>query len=247
MRRGLALFALFALAACAARQGPPATRLEMRKTHRVHRVESGDTAYGIAKKYGVALEELVALNELERPDKLSIGQELLIPGLVAEAHAGTANPPPEVGPAPEAPPPMETTFDCTAKPMPTLERSKEGFAWPVVGGVVVARYGTIEGLPHEGLDIAAPAGTPIRAAASGTVLFSGEQPGYGHIVIVAHDNGMATIYANNATNCVREQQKVGLGDVVAVVGQSGGVPSPRVYFELREGPKPVNPAKYLPR
>ncbi len=244
MRIGLVLLLLF-VAACAGRQGPPASRLDLRKQHRVHRVESGDTAYGIAKKYDVALEELVALNELERPDKLSIGQELLIPGKVPAAEAGPP-PPPAVGPAPKAPV-VETTLDCTAKPMPTLERSDKGFAWPVVGGVVIAKYGTIEGLPHEGLDIAAPAGTPIRAANAGKVLFAGEQPGYGNIVIVAHEGGLATIYAHNATNCVEVAQQVARGDVLGVVGTSGGVASPRVYFELREGAKPVNPAGFLPK
>lgn len=245
MRRLAPVLVVFALAACVGRQGPPASRLDLRKTHRIHRVESGDTAYGIAKKYDVALEELVALNQLERPDRLSVGQELLIPGEVEASEAGA--PEPEVAPAPQAPDPTETTFDCSAKAMPTLERSSAGFAWPVVGGVVIARYGTIEGLPHEGLDIAAPAGTPIRAASAGTVLFSGEQPGYGNIVIVAHAGDLATIYANNGANCVKEKDEVALGDVIGVVGQSGGVPTPRVYFELRDGPKPVNPTPYLPK
>ena len=141
----------------------------------------------------------------------------------------------------------EIALECGAPSRPQVRVSKEGFAWPVDGGVVIAKFGTIEGLPHEGLDIAAPAGTPIRSARAGKILFSGQQPGYGNIVIVAHDDDMATIYANNAKNCVQEGQDVPLGAVVGLVGATGGVASPRVYFELRAGPKPVDPKRYLPR
>lgn len=119
-------------------------------------------------------------------------------------------------------------------------------AWPV-DGVVIAGFGKREGEPHEGIDIAAPRGTPIYASKTGEVLYSGERPGYGHMVILGHDGGMVTIYAHNEQNCVAQGGKVEQGEVIGLVGRSGGATSPAVHFEVRLENKPVNPRAHLPK
>lgn len=121
---------------------------------------------------------------------------------------------------------------------------KNGFIWPV-DGVVISAYGHREGQPHEGIDIAAPVGSPIWASAEGDVAFAGEQAGYGRLVIVRHPNDLVTVYAHNAKNCVEARARVRQGEVIALVGQSGEATSPAVHFEVRVGQKTVNPGKHL--
>jgi murein DD-endopeptidase MepM/ murein hydrolase activator NlpD len=127
---------------------------------------------------------------------------------------------------------------CGDAPRSDEQPSKSGWIWPV-DGVVISKYG-------EGIDIAAPHGTPIWAAKRGTVLVSGERDGYGKIVIVRHDEDRVSIYAHNAKNCVSEGAAVEAGDVVGLVGDSGGSASPKVHFEVRQGQKAVNPRSLLP-
>jgi murein DD-endopeptidase MepM/ murein hydrolase activator NlpD len=115
-----------------------------------------------------------------------------------------------------------------------------------VDGVVVSKYGNREGSKHEGIDIAAPAGSPIWAARKGRVVFAGEQDGYGRIVVLEHDDDRVTIYAHNARNCVGEGEEVDVGDVIGLVGNSGGFASPAVHFEVRIGPNKTNPRRLLP-
>jgi murein DD-endopeptidase MepM/ murein hydrolase activator NlpD len=127
---------------------------------------------------------------------------------------------------------------CGEAPRSEEKPSKSGWIWPV-DGVVINKYG-------DGIDIAAPHGTPIWAAKRGTVLVSGEREGYGKIVIVRHDDARVSIYSHNAKNCVAEGAVVEVGDVVGLVGDSGGSASPKVHFEVRQGEKAVNPRSLLP-
>lgn len=122
---------------------------------------------------------------------------------------------------------------------------KRRMIWPVEG-VVVSGFGQREGTPHDGIDIAAPVGTPIWASRDGEVLYSGERSGYGLLVILGHEDGTVTIYAHNSKNCVPEKKRVTQGDVVALVGASGGATSSVVHFEVRVANKAVNPRGQLP-
>lgn len=137
--------------------------------------------------------------------------------------------------------PSEAT--CTGLPR-AKRRSKDRLIWPV-DGVVVSGFGKREGAPHDGIDVAAPVGTPIWAARDGVVLYSGEQPGYGLLVIVRHEGEVVTIYAHNARNCVADGAKVAQGDVIGVVGESGDATSPAVHFEVRISNKTSNPRAHL--
>lgn len=98
---------------------------------------------------------------------------------------------------------------------------------------------------HEGLDISASSGTPIKAAASGVVEFAGNKGGYGNCVIINHGNGLKTLYAHSSKLLVKEGQNVQKGDVIAKVGSTGRSTGPHLHFEVHVGGTPVDPLKYL--
>jgi murein DD-endopeptidase MepM/ murein hydrolase activator NlpD len=112
--------------------------------------------------------------------------------------------------------------------------------------VLYGRYGVRAGKRHDGVDIAAPEGTVVGAAAAGTVIFAGEQAGYGHIVILKHAGGLVTLYAHAARILVDEGARVRQGDPIAKVGQTGRTSGPHLHFEVREGTRPRNPLLFLP-
>lgn len=100
-------------------------------------------------------------------------------------------------------------------------------------------------LPHEGVDISAPRGTAIMAAANGRVSFSGRRSGYGLVVEVDHGYGYSTVYGHASETLVRTGQTVGRGDVIAKVGSTGIATSPHLHYEVRIGGRPVNPMNFI--
>lgn len=102
-----------------------------------------------------------------------------------------------------------------------------------------------EGAYHTGVDIAAPAGTIVRAAADGIVIYAERSGGYGRLVIVDHGNGIETYYAHLSRFNVMEGQEVRRGESVGAVGSSGRVTAPHLHYEVRVGEAPVNPYRFL--
>jgi murein DD-endopeptidase MepM/ murein hydrolase activator NlpD len=122
--------------------------------------------------------------------------------------------------------------------------SAAGFIWPV-NGTVVSGYGMRWGRLHEGIDITASTGTPIWAAAAGTVIHAGWLGGYGYLVVVDHGNGLATAYAHASSILVAVGQSVGQGETVALVGSTGNSSGPHLHFEVRVNGVAVDPLLYL--
>lgn len=120
---------------------------------------------------------------------------------------------------------------------------KADFRWPARGRVI-SGYSGKGG--NEGINIAVPEGTPIKAAEGGTVAYAGsELKGYGNLVLIRHPNGYVSAYAHNGELKVKRGDTVKRGQVVANSGQTGNVSSPQLHFELRKGSAPVDPTPYL--
>jgi murein DD-endopeptidase MepM/ murein hydrolase activator NlpD len=120
------------------------------------------------------------------------------------------------------------------------------FIWPI-SGRINSLFGPRGSSFHDGVDIGAPQGTPIRAIEEGEVLYSDRLRGYGNIVILRHGDGFVSVYAHNETNRVREGQQVARGETIARVGSTGRVTGPHLHFEIRRHNKAQDPLHYMPR
>jgi len=119
--------------------------------------------------------------------------------------------------------------------------------WPL-DGKVSSRFGRRHGRAHDGIDISAKEGTPVRAAAAGKVVYADNRlSGYGNLIIVRHSSDMFTAYAHNQRNLVGKGAQVKRGDIIARVGHTGRASGSHLHFEVRRGPTPVDPQAYLPR
>ncbi len=135
---------------------------------------------------------------------------------------------------------------AAAQPMTSAQADAAGvapeFRWPARGRI-------IEGFKaggNEGINIAVPEGTSVRAAENGVVAYAGsELKGYGNLVLIRHPNGFVSAYANNGELDVKRGDTVKRGQIIAKSGQSGNVNSPQLHFELRKGSTPVDPTNYL--
>ncbi len=163
--------------------------------------------------------------------------------------------PVEVKPAPYTPPvaanPAKTEAPAPSTPAPVktvkaAPDSGSGFRWPVRGRIISGFGKKPNGERNDGIDLAVPEGTEVKAAESGVVIYAGnELKSYGNLVLVKHENGWVSAYAHNKELLVKRGDKVQRGQVISKAGRSGGVDTPQVHFELRKGATPVDPMKYL--
>jgi murein DD-endopeptidase MepM/ murein hydrolase activator NlpD len=122
-----------------------------------------------------------------------------------------------------------------------------GFAWPLRGRVIAGFGSPVGGAPNQGIDLAVPAGTDIRAAQDGVVIYAGtEIRSLGNLLLVRHRDGFLTAYAHAQSFAVKPGETVRRGQVIAKSGQSGEVSAPQLHFEIRRRSAPVDPAHYLP-
>jgi murein DD-endopeptidase MepM/ murein hydrolase activator NlpD len=161
----------------------------------------------------------------------------LTPPAEAESHPS----PPEKAPAPSADAGPAAASDRSAQ-LPHGSR----FPWPVHGRVL-AGYGVGKsGAHNDGINIAAPKGAPVEAVDGGVVAYAGnELRGYGNLVLVKHPNGWISAYAHCEQLLVKRGDRVSRGQVIAKVGETGGVSEPQLHFELRRGQRPVDPREFL--
>ncbi len=138
--------------------------------------------------------------------------------------------------------------DSLKEASPTQQRDIPSI-WPTEGRVSseFGEYRGLMGKRHEGIDIAAASGTPVRATADGKVLFTGWTDDLGNLVIIKHGDRYFTRYGHNDKMFVKEGQLVKKGQVIATVGSSGHSTAPHLHYEVWEDAKPVNPRRFLPR
>ncbi len=250
----------------ASMKSPPPRRLP--DSGASHRVSSGETLFSLGRRYGVSPFAIADLNGLGHSTGLSVGQSLKIPGGDATTTAEAKPVVKTVDPAKPKNLALVDTPETPAKPLadvaeqvPPPDANAEpdqqmaavppepvatGMRWPVRGKIISNFGSKPNGLKNEGINIAVPEGTSIRAAESGVVAYSGnELKGYGNLVLIRHEGGWVTAYAHAKDLFVKRGDTVKRGDVIAKAGQTGSVSSPQLHFEVRKGATAMDPIKYL--
>jgi murein DD-endopeptidase MepM/ murein hydrolase activator NlpD len=169
----------------------------------------------------------------------------------AAATVAAASPPPAAAPAPAGPPPAAAApkaqvAQAQQKDDEPSEKVGSGahpeFRWPARGRVIQ----TFTSGGNDGINIALPEGTQVKAAEAGVVAYAGNGlKGYGNLVLIKHPNGFVSAYAHNGEISVKAGDQVTRGQTIAKSGQTGDVPTPQLHFELRKGKTPVDPMGYL--
>ena len=250
----------------AAMAAPPST----------HFVNHGDTLASIARKNHISAAELARANGLNPSAKLKLGTKLTVPGARTAAVAAPVAPAPVAAapvaaalqPVAAAPAPAtkmasiaapaqsarlaQATANVEDKPAETPAKAAEAtgalptFRWPVRGKVITSYGAKTNGKSNDGINVAVPEGTPVKAAEDGVVAYSGnELKGYGNLVLVRHSNGYVTAYAHASELMVKRGDPIKRGQIIAKSGQSGEVASPQLHFEIRKGSSPVDPLQFL--
>jgi murein DD-endopeptidase MepM/ murein hydrolase activator NlpD len=240
----------------------------------VHVVNRGDTLMSIAHRNHVPVAELARANSLDANSKLKLGQKITVPGAKSAAAAPAAAQPAQVAAAQPAaavaapatkmaavaPESAQKEKARLAQATPTPEaavieapvKTAEAtgalptFRWPVRGRVVTGYGAKTNGKSNDGINVAVPEGTPVKAAEDGVVAYSGnELKGYGNLILVRHSNGYVTAYAHASELLVKRGETIKRGQIIAKSGQSGEVGSPQLHFEIRKGSSPVDPLQFL--
>ncbi|MEP3670360.1 MAG: M23 family metallopeptidase, partial [Roseibium sp.] len=219
----------------------------------VYTVSGGDTLSKIARKYDVSVDALKAANDLNGSN-IRIGQSLVIPAAGAEMvdRSTTASVNKATSPKAYTPPVSAGDDSVAAKTKSDIASIApagtgiDKFRWPARGQVITGFAKTENGKRNDGIDISLPAGTPVKAAENGVVIYSGDGlKEYGKTVLVRHDDGLVTVYAHAQDLNVTRGDKVVRGQVIASSGMSGVAKTPRLHFEVRKNATPVDPTKYL--
>jgi murein DD-endopeptidase MepM/ murein hydrolase activator NlpD len=236
--------------------GSPRTALAPSSS--VHVVAPGETLHSIARLYRKSVMALAKANNIAPDTMVRVGERVVIP----DVRTAAAAPPPAAAPqgegtvgslatadsphsarlaAPVAPQAQESPLKA-AEPAGGLP----SFRWPVRGRVIAGFGPKPSGLQNDGINLAVPEGTPVKAAEDGVVAYAGnELKGYGNLVLLRHSDGFVTAYANASEILVKKGDAVKRGQVIAKSGQTGNVTSPQLHFEIRKGATPVDPAQYL--
>jgi murein DD-endopeptidase MepM/ murein hydrolase activator NlpD len=241
---------------------PPAEPAAASAKANVHIVTRGETLMSISRRYHTPVTQIAAANKIAPQTHLKIGDRIFIPGQMT-ASRSAAPPAPKVQ-APrveaQAPHPFVTaeaaptarvavagTQATVAAAAPTAAAKALAFRWPVRGRVIATFGQKPNGQRNDGIDLAVPQGTDVRAAEDGIVAYAGnELKGYGNLILIRHENGFVTAYANTSEILVKRNDRVHRGQVIAKSGQTGGVQVPQLHFEIRKGSSPVDPSQYLP-
>jgi murein DD-endopeptidase MepM/ murein hydrolase activator NlpD len=232
----------------------------------VHVVVAGDTLHSIARRYGKSELILARTNNLRPNEPMRVGEHIIIPDAREKLRAEA--PPPRVmqnvanlqssnsawrtapveqqpakSPKPTEQTPAKETTVKAAEPAGSLP----SFRWPARGSVISGFGPQPSGLQNDGIDIAMPDGTPIKAADDGVVTYAGDElKGYGNLVLIRHaSTGYVTAYAHANEILVKHGDTVKRGQVIARSGATGTVKEPELHFEIRKGATPVDPSQFL--
>lgn len=196
----------------------------------VVKIRSGDTLYDLADAYGVHMDEIIRANPDVDPDALKIDQVLILPGASTSTRRQVASARGSVNR-----PNVSKKFDY----WPAVGVLTDFFGWRVHPVYGTENY-------HDGMDIGVPKGTPVRAAAAGTVIMASWYGGYGNAIKIDHGGGVVTLYAHLSSIGVEVGQKVAAGANIGYSGNTGTSTGPHLHFTVMVGGSPVDPQSWLP-
>jgi murein DD-endopeptidase MepM/ murein hydrolase activator NlpD len=229
----------------------------------VHVVAAGETLSKISRLYGKPVGEIAKANNITASAKLNVGDRLVIPGVrTSQAKPLGAQPKaPALAQAKAAPlvtPQSETEIAPSASVFTPVTDGKDSaksadatgalpkFRWPANGRVISGHGPLPNGQQNDGINIALPEGTQVKAAEDGVVAYAGsELKGYGNLILIRHANGYVTAYAHAKELLVKRGDQVKRGQVILRSGQTGNVNTPQLHFEVRKGATPMDPMKFL--
>lgn len=189
-----------------------------------HTLKKGETLERIARRYQLDRHKLETLNGWKKAEEKNLSQHEVI---YLSAPRGFLK--------------AYTEIQKTVYTLPPVTK----FIWPVHGRLS-SPFGERHGAPHYGIDIAAPMGTPIKSSATGRVIYSGQEHGYGKLVIVYHGAGYSTIYAHASKLLAKKGDWIKRGQIIALVGSTGRSTGPHLHYEIRKRTDPLDPEQYLP-
>lgn len=220
-------------------------------------IKPGDTLIRIGLDTGQSWKDIARWNNLENPNLIEVGQVVRVtPPVGSSSAVATAAPvtsgnsrtvaPVVIGAAEEPAPAASATPAPAATPAPSKSSPASddglGFIWPAAGPLLAG----FDEARNKGYDIGGKAGDPVLAAADGRVVYAGAGlRGYGHLIILKHNNTYLTAYAHNQALLVKEDQTVRKGQKIAEMGNTDA-DRVKLHFEVRRQGKPVDPSRYLP-
>jgi murein DD-endopeptidase MepM/ murein hydrolase activator NlpD len=195
-----------------------------------YHVRKGDTITEIAGRHNIPAKSIISHNRL-KVKRIKPGQKIFLPDAVEHKD-------------------VTVIAQKKKKAAPSVIADLRNFRWPLRGRITSGFGNRTDPLYgqrqfHCGIDISANVGTPVRAAASGKVIYSGWKAGYGNCVIMRHSNGYITVYAHNSKNLVENDSEIKQGDLVAYSGMTGAVTGAHLHFEIRKYVNPLNPLRFL--
>jgi murein DD-endopeptidase MepM/ murein hydrolase activator NlpD len=194
------------------------------------------TMQTVQKKPEPAAKPIVGATAAPKPAQLAA------PNTKVASAAPTA----PVATARLASPAADVATEASKDSQATVTGAVPTFRWPVRGRVIAGFGAKPNGQANDGINLAVPEGTSVKAAEDGVVAYSGnELKGYGNLVLVRHSNGFVTAYAHASELKVKRGETVKRGQIIALAGQTGTVTSPQLHFEIRKGSTPVDPSQYL--
>ena len=224
-----------------------------------HSVKKGETLWRIARAYNTDPDEIARANNL--PDTMiEAGSALFIPNATEPVEitldTRLESRPPEkkvpspvqektLGPAPTDKPQASITIPGKEAPAPPQKSYRPRFIWPAKG-TVSSKFGTYKGMRHNGIKIDGEEGTPVLAAAAGTVTYAAPMKYFGETVIIKHSDTYSTVYSQLKKRMASPGTTVAQGDQIGILGK-GETGKSLLYFEIRRKNRARNPLSYLPK
>lgn len=206
-------------------------------SHGMHVVQRGETLYQIAWRYGRDFKDIALANHIDSPYTIYPGQKISLSG-------GRSNNSQQASKQERANVQAQKSFAQPVEKIAAGKQFKNDWVWPVHGKII--KHYQSQGVGLKGIDLSGRLGTPIKAAASGKVVYSGHGlRGYGQLIIIKHNDIYLSAYGHNNRLLVNEGQAVSKGQVIAEMGRSDAE-QVKLHFEIRKNGRPINPLDLLP-